>query len=195
MQMDDHRFDNLARHVASAAATRRSAIKALLGAITGGALTLAGNRGSEAAACRPIGSVCREHANCCVKSCLPASLFQDRRARCGCPDQLTPCGNECVDLNSDPQHCGKCGIVAETDRNETCCGGVITQLGTNANCAFCGDNCTNRGEAFHCAIGSSGLFCTDAPCPPQPTSTGTVTPTAPSPITGLCTILNTVTVT
>jgi hypothetical protein len=201
-RMDERRFDELARRIAVDGRSRRSAIKALLGAVVGGALTLAGHREGDAATCRSAGSTCREHANCCSKTCLPASQFRDHRARCACQGGAPPCGsscctgvnpaccpaNECADLDSDPQHCGSCGNVAETDRNEACCGGVITQLGTNTNCASCGDNCTVLGSEFHCAVGPGGLFCTDIPCPPQPP---TVSPTAPGTATGLCTITNT----
>jgi hypothetical protein len=186
--MDDHRFDELARHVANAGASRRSAMKAFLGAVTGGALTVAGGRGTRAAACRPVGSTCREHATCCSKNCLAASLFRDRRARCGCAAQETFCGDECADLQTDPQHCGVCHNPVETDRNETCCDGNVVQLGTNTNCGSCGDDCTKLGAEFHCAVGPSGLFCTDIPCPPRPTSSHTITPTAPTTVTGLCTI-------
>ncbi len=201
--MDERRFDELARRVAVEGRSRRTAIKTLLGAVASGAFALAGHREAGAATCRAPGLTCREHANCCSKSCLPASQFRDRRARCGCQGGSLLCGSTCckgvdqgccpgdgcVDFDSDPQHCGSCGNTAETDRNETCCSGVITQLGTNTNCASCGDNCTALGSDYHCAVGPSGLFCTDIPCPPQPT----VTPTAPGTATGLCTITSTVT--
>jgi hypothetical protein len=39
------------------------------------------------------------------------------------------------------------------------------------------------GPDFHCAFGPEGLFCTDQECPPQPTTTRTITATGPCTIT------------
>jgi hypothetical protein len=197
--VDGNRFDDITRAFA-VQPTRRGVLRRFVGAAT--ALAMGGVTATDAgaAACRGEGSTCREHANCCSKTCLPASQFRDHRARCGCEGGVLPCGDSCcsgvdptccpgdgcADLDSDPQHCGACGNAAETDRNEACCGGVITQLGTSTNCASCGDDCTALGSEFHCAVGPSGLFCTDIPCPPQPSAT--VTPTGL-----LCTITSTVT--
>ena len=37
----------------------------------------------------------------------------------GCPDGVTPCDNECVDYDTDPEHCGDCAtICATTDPGE-----------------------------------------------------------------------------
>src|SRR5215218_5995821 len=63
--MDDQRFDAIARAVA-AATTRRSVLRAIAGAIGGGALVTVG-RTHEAAAqtCQPAGEQCGEGFNCC----------------------------------------------------------------------------------------------------------------------------------
>jgi hypothetical protein len=197
--MDERRFDEFARQLAVEGRSRRTAIKSLLGAVIGGAIAVTGTRGGDAATCRAPGSACREHANCCFKNCLPASKFRDRRSRCSCEGGALPCGADCckganaaccpgdgcVDLATDPQHCGACGNAAETDRNEGCCNGQITQLGTDTQCAYCGNDCTALGQGYHCAFGPEGLFCTNEACPPQPTTTGTITATGP------CTITNT----
>lgn len=71
-----------------------------------------------------------------------------------CPEGLTDCGDGCVDLNSDPHHCGYCGA--------SCNGrpGVIP-LCINSVCNFGGCEPGYRECDFDCYAGGC---CTDADC-------------------------------
>ncbi|HZO17223.1 MAG TPA: fibrinogen-like YCDxxxxGGGW domain-containing protein [Polyangiaceae bacterium] len=72
-----------------------------------------------------------------------------------CPEELTGCGAECVDLNLDPQHCGACdspcpeGELCSIAQCSVECLGGTTQCGDRCvdtevdpqNCGMCGITC------------------------------------------------------
>ena len=64
--MDGHRFDEMARTLASGASRRR-----VLKGLAGGALAFTGLRPgpTEARKCRQSGKNCRSHADCCSEFC------------------------------------------------------------------------------------------------------------------------------
>ena len=50
------------------------------------------------------------------------------------------CGSYCVNVASDPDHCGRCSHVCKWDR--ACCNGKCRRLSTDAkNCGSCGTKC------------------------------------------------------
>ena len=81
--MDDKTFDRLVRALALPGSRRR-----LLAGFAAGALGLAGFERAVAATCRPAGSGCREHANCCSREC--GAKDAKGRRQCACR------GGECT---------------------------------------------------------------------------------------------------
>ena len=122
--MDHSRFDEITRNLASER-SRRSVLRAL-GALTAAAFAGVGvDRAEAAARCRAEGVVCIKNADCCDGSCLPTSTGWKVCGLPPCNSGLTRCGNLCVDLATDPQNCGFCGNVVDTDRGESCCFGNV----------------------------------------------------------------------
>ena len=84
-----------------------------------------------------------------------------------CPDELTQCDSDCVDLTANAEHCGSCenacgesgactaGLCVDlsTDvvncgavglacgSSQDCCDGECLDLGSDSDCAACGDAC------------------------------------------------------
>ncbi|RIK46657.1 MAG: hypothetical protein DCC58_02515 [Chloroflexi bacterium] len=84
--MDDRRFDDLARGLASSS-SRRQALKAIGAGVVGAAFSVVG-----------------------VSSATAKEKDKDKKKPDCCPkDTPTLCGRTCVDLSDDPQHCGGCG--------------------------------------------------------------------------------------
>ena len=103
--MDPKRFEALSRRV-GAAASRRAALAAVIGAV---AAPLLGLGGEEAAAglpivrCKPPGKKCDKDQKCCSGRC--------RRKRCGCSKKGRPCWQPLEGALCCSQKCrnGKCG--------------------------------------------------------------------------------------
>ncbi|MBN1772210.1 MAG: hypothetical protein JXB32_13160 [Deltaproteobacteria bacterium] len=91
-----------------------------------------------------------------------------------CLPGRTLCGTECVDLTSDPENCGRCGLACAADLvcNEggcasTCsgtltrCGGSCVDLATNPDhCGACDYGCPGAANADGtCSRGVCGLAC------------------------------------
>lgn len=183
--MDGARFDSITK-VLAGAQTRRSALKAMAAAMT---VSLGARlHRVEAANCRPNGAICRKPGDCCDQICGPKD--RTGRQRCGCDVGFVPvngaccpqanaCGDvcldapcgqgltccasdsACVDLKTDPQHCGACDTPVDVDRGEVCCLGDIC----DANEA-CETDPTNTSMSYCLAQ-------------PTATSTSTATPTSP----------------
>ena len=61
-------------------------------------------------------------------------------ADCLCDDPLVRCEGVCRDLNTDPQHCGTCGLACVSG---TCCNGrCVSVLSDESNCGRCGKQCS-----------------------------------------------------
>lgn len=82
---DGSRFDALTKSL-SVPGTRRR----LIGALAAGMLGMVGLRRSDAAACRPVGTICREHANCCSGLCGPNDATGRRRCACRADGDCPP---------------------------------------------------------------------------------------------------------
>jgi hypothetical protein len=67
-------------------------------------------------------------------------------AGCVCPEGTVDCGGECVDLDTDPQHCGACPNACEP--TQSCVGGACAcALGT----IDCGGQCVDvSADPFRC---------------------------------------------
>lgn len=73
---------------------------------------------------------------------------------CTCPDGLTLCGSECVDLKSNPQHCGACfhNCAIFACEHGRCVCGTLPKCGDDA--------CCPTARAPSCAIAPNGAqFC------------------------------------
>jgi hypothetical protein len=100
-----------------------------------------------------------------------------------CLGGTTQCGDECVDVDLDPNNCGECGKACAA--GEDCTGGNCCPFGQT----YCGGACTNVSvDPEHCgdcarACGMSEPLCIDGECkPPLPSCLAQLTndPTAAS---------------
>jgi hypothetical protein len=187
--MDPSRFDALARLVASRA-PRRAALRALAAGALGARLGLGAGDGAGAthAGCRHDGKDCARAGQCCSGRCAANGTCQpctkagqcprpanpckravcttggrcevrDKPAEAACPDDGDPCTDDVCDGNGACTHpplddgttCGE---------GKACCGGGCTALGTEADCARCGDACAADQS---CVAGS--CTCTAGSCP------------------------------
>jgi hypothetical protein len=121
--------------------------------------------GDNPSACCPQGRTCcaSASAGCCLsdETCCPglgcrnlsvdetscgecgkpcASGETCRNGRCECPVELTRCGDRCVDIERDPEHCGGC--FAYNPNNLPCCQGRPC-IYINGEC--CNDGCHPEG--------------------------------------------------
>jgi hypothetical protein len=126
--------------------------------------------------------------NCgrCGNTCSGATpLCDSNRGSCvaSCPAGTTRCGGTCVNLQTDPTHCGTCATVCSYANASATCNvgmcqiascnagfancdgnagnGCENNLNTNANnCGACGTMCPNRpNSAPLCSAGTCSLRC------------------------------------
>ena len=133
--MDDGRFDALVRVLGTDAPRRR----VLAGFMASLPLALAGH---DAAA---KGRRKKKKPN-------PATA--------GCANGLDACNGSCVDLKSDPDHCGGCGETCAA--GEMCCRwNCVDTQESEKHCGACGNACDN-GEvcvAGQCSSCTQGYVC------------------------------------
>ena len=149
--MDSRRFDTLTRSLSSAGLRRHVLLAAL-----GGALSLLGLSRAPVAvaggACQPSCGACQR---CQPGHCHKAKHGKKRCQRGTCVATLpgtVSCDGSCVDLTSDPHHCGSCGMRCSV--NQTCtagscrctifdvAGGRVCPIPTpNATCCAAGVGC------------------------------------------------------
>jgi hypothetical protein len=164
--MDGNRFDELTRSFAGLR-SRRSLLRKLGLASSAAVATALGLDSSSDAAeqCRPGGSICRKHGECCSGNCLPKDATGRQRcsATSTCTGQGTTCcpgsgpcalgthiccNGSCVAINE--LTCGTCGNSCGV--GETCCkvefgvvGGpthVCADLqSSQTHCGTCGNDC------------------------------------------------------
>jgi hypothetical protein len=157
--MDDQRFDELSKKLATSV-SRRQAIRIMGTTAVGGLGALFGARGAFAhhnANCRNPGDNCRSNAECCSGICT--------EFHCACPSGTVVCQDACVPACSPPF----------TLNLETCqceCAGDTTECGLT--CCFQGHSCcgtyccppnTTCSNCFSqaCCIGS-GTRCSGQSC-------------------------------
>ena len=110
--------------------------------------------GQEEGVCCFDGSaaVCVAGGQCCSDS--------------GCDDVFNCCDNQCVDTNSDFDHCGICGNACDSDAANACVNGVCVcglepACGANEKC--CGNQCIDiTSDRFNC--GDCGAECVEGVC-------------------------------
>lgn len=83
-----------------------------------------------------------------------------------CPKGQVSCNGDCVDLASDPDHCGACGLVCNS--SEVCSAGSCS-LSCQAGLTNCDRACVSlRGDRDHCGgcgqTCPSGNVCSDGVC-------------------------------
>ena len=142
--MEQRRFDNLAREVASGLRSRRGLAKLLAGGMLAG-LVGSGGAAETVAACRKIGTTCRRARQCCGI----VGTVVCKRGRCRCAgSQFKDCDGDgrCEDLAFDDNHCGACNTACPA--NETCFGSCCRPL--NASCI---DVCTANSGCSACCAG------------------------------------------
>jgi hypothetical protein len=178
--VDGRRFDEIARHLAI-----RSSRRGVLGAVAATAAWLVAPR-SVVGACPPD-QVWTSRNRCLCRSTGRPPTSKGclcRAASTYCQGGTTCCGRDgCVDLLTDPQHCGACGNPVATDRAEVCCAGIVTQLGSLTSCSTCGDDCRILGASAACCLTANGFACVSDGCV-TPTSTTTATGTGTGTATG-----------
>lgn len=86
-----------------------------------------------------------------ILACFSGIRFVQGEGKCvpPCIDYKECCSGECVDLQTNEEHCGNCNIVCAT--SETCCDGKCVDLNfDNANCGRCGHSCLGKLDSTWC---------------------------------------------
>jgi hypothetical protein len=119
-QSTNHSLDELAKGLASGTLSRGKALRWMGGALLGAALASVPGV-ALADDCRRLGRECRRDSQCCSRNCVRRG---DDKV-CGCPEGKSRCGDRCVNLKRNENHCGSCGNRCapgeECDNGE--CGG------------------------------------------------------------------------
>jgi hypothetical protein len=181
--MESRRFDALVRSI-DLRAPRRAALTALGGGLA--ALLLRHNVDNAEAkkkhkhkkkrkkktcksGTKKCGTTCVPTANCCANAdCGEGAICQ--LGTCICPDEGdVACGQSCVDLATDPSHCGACGHACMLPNSSSCFHGACECSGAANECPA-GCTCAARFEGgFACTGGKPiGQECGDnEDCPPE----------------------------
>ncbi len=176
--MDGSRFDALARALAVSGSRRR-----LIGAVVAGTLGVLGLRATEAAACRPVGSTCREHANCCSKRC--GDKDATGRHRCWCQTAADcPAPDQCHDATCTEGVCGTTPLTGQAcddgDRctvNDTCVAGA---------CVAVVVICPPQDECHSAACDSASGDCVQTPLTGAPCDDGNSCTVGSTCLNGAC---------
>ena len=109
----------------------------------------------------PQGEICDNGH--CEPECGPDA------SRCGggcCPDEGHACCDDvCLDVTSDPLHCGSCDRVCGGDTTSCCDGGCVNTSTDRFNCGSCGTVCRHDPFCPFCCNGACTGF-PDPVCPP-----------------------------
>jgi len=95
----------------------------------------------------------------------------------GCRADEVMCGGSCVDVDSNPRHCGGCGMACGA--GEVCAGGTCDAMGCTGGTTECGGGCVDpSSDERHCGdcdvACAASETCTDGSCiagPPPPSAT------------------------
>lgn len=156
--MNSRQFDDLIRGIFTPIASRRAALRLLVGGALGAALNGVG-AGNMAAACAKIGRPCDRDGQCCAGS-------RCKHGKCRCRAGWRDCtGNgRCQNLQTTPAHCGDCATSCPAPNH-----GVATCAG---RCAFtcdagyvpcqsscCVTTCSASTPFAYCNNQANGCFC------------------------------------
>lgn len=70
-----------------------------------------------------------DNCGACGFNCQPAQVCWDGVCTSDCPDELTRCGQECVDPATDPDHCGGCDNACSYPNADASCQGGACVMG------------------------------------------------------------------
>ena len=123
----------------------------------------------EATACARCPGGCGAREDCCDGRCQDVETDRDHCGRCGhaCSTASDACcAGACVDLQSSHASCGACGHACSAD--ETCCAGRCVDLRSDLlACGGCGHACA--GGAERCCAGecvrAATCTCDSRSCP------------------------------
>jgi DNA-binding beta-propeller fold protein YncE len=128
--LDINIIDRLARQLA-AGVPRRRAAALLVGASVA---PLLWPPHDAAAKCKKVGKKCDKNKDCCDGATCKGDS-KNKKGKCRCKGSKQECDKECVDLDTDDQHCGACNnvcTVAASCQNGACAEGgyaLVTQWG------------------------------------------------------------------
>lgn len=103
---------------------------------------------------------CKPNTTGCMPPCEGGQICQS--GSCACPTGQALCGDRCIDIMNDPDHCGACDKACDAthgcsngscscSRTESACATGCSDLQTDAkNCGSCGKAC---GAGQTCAAG------------------------------------------
>ncbi len=189
-QIMDHLYDEFAKSLARAVPRRESLRR--MGALVAGAALAPFGLGTAWAAGDPCKSFCRcsnkAQQNQCLAACRACNNNPTRLCGgCGsyacCGAGTTCCGNACVDLQNDFDHCGTCGNPCDPPgpyeegacvygaclyrcvEGAIVCDGFCTPVNSDPyNCGACGNVCAE--PTPYCNQGACSM------CPPGLTQCG-----------------------
>lgn len=158
--MDGHRFDDLARALASQTSRRR-----FLGGIVATVLGISTIERADAAAGRGPGRSCRNDGNCVAGAhCLTDSR---RRKVCLCEEGLQACGNVCIPISSCCRD-ANCRAFESACARGVCVGGECQTRSRRNGTRCAGGICCNGGCVPCCNGVGNCLECqTSSECPGQ----------------------------
>ena len=94
-----------------------------------------------------------------------AGAQAQRHAETACPSGESHCAGGCVNLASDPRHCGSCGhhcLAGESCVSGMCSGCSVGQVACPKGCASLSSDPANCGQCGHrCGAGQS---CSNGAC-------------------------------
>jgi hypothetical protein len=153
--MNERRFDTIARGMAGPL-PRRPLVGALVGALLAAWATP-----EHALACKHEGRKCDKNKDCCNG----ARCKGGKNGKCRCKGGFTKCGNDCVNLDNNENHCGACNIACGP--GETCCT-FIGDTGPETECfdlssqqTACGTSCDT---VVNCRNFDPDRQCIDGEC-------------------------------
>jgi hypothetical protein len=122
----------------------------------------AGSDGKARCACKPEGDPCDNPSQCCGGLCKNGGCTK-------CPGDLTACDGQCVDLQTDPDHCGDC--AASCAIGQRCVDGTCVCDAQSCPNGCCDDQQTCQRGTSDQACGDGGAAC--QACGPCATCDGT----------------------
>ncbi|MFN8592795.1 MAG: hypothetical protein U0031_15150 [Thermomicrobiales bacterium] len=122
--MSDFVLERLSARLASRRVPLRLGVAALIGRLV--VATSPAARG----ACGGLGGRCRKRQDCCAGARCSHRRCKCRRGRVNCGET-----GRCVDLKSDPDHCGQCGHACPDGRG--CDNGVCCKTGETGCSGVC----------------------------------------------------------